>query len=133
MGASVKADLGRYHYGLGTVIVGLVLLALASIYMGQVFWALQDTRAALADRLPAYTPDGRMQFDLRHFRIYDFFVTREAWALGHLWLLWVLVVQVARRPVQRVKAVRRLAIAVTGVLAISWGMALWVERLGASV
>jgi len=126
-------DLGRFHYGLGTVGVGIVLLLLALIYMGQVFWVLQETRAELGNPLPDYTPDGRVHVDLRHLRIYDFFVTREAWLLGHLWLLWVCVVQVARRPLRRVAVVRGLAAATLGVLAITWVMRLWVGRMGPSV
>jgi hypothetical protein len=86
----VTAHPGESHYGRGSVAVGCVLFAFAAIYMGQVIWVLQEVRQVVAESAQWSAPDGRMRpADLLHFRIYDFFLTREAWAASHLWLLWV--------------------------------------------
>jgi len=74
-----------------------------------------------------------MQFDLRTMAIYDFFFTAQAWALAHLWLLWVALLQVARHPQQRLQVVRRLAVAVLAVVLVTWGMAVWLGSHGTSV
>jgi hypothetical protein len=121
------------HYGVGTVVVGAVLLLLASVYCGQVGYVVQHTRYLLAHPLPEYTPDGGRQLDLRTMANYDFFFTSHAWLLGHVWLLWVVVLHFARPPRERVRLVRGLGIALVTVVGATWVMVLWLARQGTSV
>ncbi len=121
------------HYGVGTVIVGVLLSLLALVYALQVAGVMHHTRYLLAHRLPEYAPNGAMQFDLRTVANYDFFVTSHAWLLGHVWLLWVVVLHFARRPQKRVRLVRALGVAFTVVASITWAMVLWLGKQGTSV
>ena len=73
-----------------------------------------------------------MQFDLRMAN-YDFFLTSHAWLLGHVWLLWVVVLHFARRPQRRVRLVRGLGAAFVAVASVTWAMVLWLARQGTSV
>jgi hypothetical protein len=121
------------HYGAGTAILGVVVWLLALVYAVQVAGVLHHTRYLLAHPLPMYTPDGAMQFDVRTVANYDFFVTSHAWLLGHAWLLWVIVVQFARRPKKRVRFVRGLGVAFVLVASVTWVMVLWLAKQGTSV
>ncbi len=121
------------HYGRGTVAVGVLLLTLALIYMVQVAGVARHTQDVLANPLPEQAPNGGRQFDLRTMAIYDFFFTSQAWALAHVWLLWVVVLRLVRRPEQRERIVAALAAALFAVVAITWGMALWLGSHGTSV
>jgi hypothetical protein len=121
------------HYGFGTVIVGVLLSLLALVYAAQVAGVVHHTRFLLAHPLPEFGPNGAMQFDLRTVANYDFFVTSPAWLLGHVWLLWVVVLHFARRPEKRVRLVRGLAVAFVAVASITWAMVLWLAKQGTSV
>jgi hypothetical protein len=121
------------HYGVGTVIVGVLLSLLALVYALQVAGVVHHTRYLLAHPLPEYAPNGAMQFDLRTVANYDFFVTSHAWLLGHVWLLWVVVLHFARRPQKRVRLVRALGVALIVVASITWAMVLWLGKQGTSV
>ena len=124
---------GVRHYGRGTVAVGALLLTLAAVYAAQVAGVVRHTRQILANPLPAAAPNGGMQFDLRTMAIHDFLFTSQAWALAHLWLLWVVVLQLARHPQQRVTLVRCLAAALLALVIVTWVMAAWLGRHGTSV
>jgi hypothetical protein len=121
------------HYGLGTVVVGVLLLLLALLYSVEVAGVVRHTQHLLAHPLPEYSAGGARQFDLRTLANYDFFITAPAWLLGHVWLGWVVVLHFARRPKKRVRLVRGLGIAFVVVSGVTWFMVLWLARLGTSV
>jgi hypothetical protein len=103
----------------------MALLFLALIYMGQVAGVARETLAILAK------PKSQ-QAQFSH-TTYDFFVTREAWILAHLWLLWIAVLQLVRHPKQRGRIVGAVAAALLAVLAATWSIAAWLGRHGAFV
>jgi hypothetical protein len=121
------------HYGVGTVVVGALLSLLALVYACQVAGVVHHTRYLLAHPLPEYAPNGAMQFDVRTVANYAFFVTSHAWLLGHVWLLWVVVLHFARRPKTRVRLVRVLGVAFLAVASVTWVMVLWLANQGTSV
>jgi hypothetical protein len=133
MGARVSTAGHSPHYGLGTVIVGVILSLLALIYAVQVAGVVHHTRFLLAHPLPEFASNGAMQFDVRTVANYDFFFTSHAWLLGHVWLLWLVVLHFARRPKRRVRLVRGLGLAFVAVASLTWVMVLWLARQGTSV
>jgi hypothetical protein len=121
------------HYGRGTIAVGVLLLGLALIYMVQVGGVARHTLHILANPLATRASDGQYQFDLRTWAIHHFYFTSQAWVLAHLWLLWVVVLRLVRRPTQRGRIVAALAAAVLATLAATWSMVVWLANHGTSV
>jgi hypothetical protein len=133
MEPSVASPERSPHYGLGTVVVGVLLHFLALLYSVEVAGVVRHTRYVLAHPLPEYSADGGRQLDLRTMAHYDFFITAHAWLLGHVWLVWVVMLHFARRPKSRLRLVRGLAMAFVAVAGVTWLMVLWLAGLGTSV
>jgi multisubunit Na+/H+ antiporter MnhF subunit len=65
--------------------------------------------------------------------IHDFFFTSQAWALAHLWLVWVAVLRLVRRPERRKRIVAALAASIFTVVVVTWSMVLWLGGRGTLV
>jgi hypothetical protein len=68
---------------------GVLLLVGGAIFVYQVFAVATETSPLPPDAVKA-VPGGGVSIDLRRSATYDFFFTREAFLLLHLWVVWAI-------------------------------------------
>jgi hypothetical protein len=110
---------------------GFVLLVGAAIFVYQVLGVARETSALPPSELKAL-PGGGVSIDLRRLAIYDFFFTREAFVLLHVWIVWAIVR--LRKSRRSAKLVDRLMVSVAIVtIGVGHAIVIWVAHQGPSV
>jgi hypothetical protein len=114
------------------LLIGILLGLGATVFVVQEVAAAREVAGTLAP-ISGQVPEESMAFEHQGGRIYDFFVTHEAFLLLHVWVVWASVL-VWRRGVRETG---RLGVSLLGytvvLLIVGHGVAAWLASEGASV